>query len=218
MANVAAQVALFEEPDDYVIDNNPDVTYTKVLDKFDFDLFQAEEKLYYQALANFNRKLVNKLKEKRTQQHYQHQPGTKADAYQELLLEIIEQQSSNKTILVEIPSINSDEIHHNPKGAGRKPKNFHALVKAFLGVSYMGLKNSPDVVYSQLIHNPSFARKCGFKYIIDADTKQCQHNIPSLRKLEQFDQIMTLYGIWDQMKWKIVIQNLNDRTVAVEPD
>jgi len=40
-----------------------------------------------------------------------------------------------------------DEIHHNPKGAGRKPKDFYGLVKAFLGVSYMGLKNSPDVVH-----------------------------------------------------------------------
>jgi len=31
MADVAAQVTLFEEPDDYVIENNPDVTYTRVL-------------------------------------------------------------------------------------------------------------------------------------------------------------------------------------------
>jgi len=43
MADIAAQVTLFEEPDDYVIENNPDVTYTKVLDKFDFNLFQNEE-------------------------------------------------------------------------------------------------------------------------------------------------------------------------------
>jgi hypothetical protein len=27
MAYLAAQVVLFEEPDDYVIENNPDVTY-----------------------------------------------------------------------------------------------------------------------------------------------------------------------------------------------
>ncbi len=218
MADVAVQVALFEEPDDYVIDNNPDVTYTKVLNKFDFNLFQDEEQRYYQALSDFNRKLVNKLKQKRNQQQHHHQPATKTDAYQELLFELLEQPPSPKNILFEIPSLDMDDIHHNPKGAGRKPKNFYALVKAFLGVSYMGLKNSPDVVYSQLIHNPSFARKCGFKYIIAVDTKPCQHNIPSLRKLEQFDQIMNLYGIWDQLKWKMVTQNLTDGTVAVEPD
>ena len=218
MADVAAQVTLFQEPDDYVIENNPAVTYTKVLDKFDFNRFQDEEKLYYQALSDFNRKLGNKLKAKRKQQQHHHQPATKAAAYQELLFEMVEQQSAKKAILFEIPSIDMEEIHHNHKGAGRKPKNCYALVKAFLGVSYMGLKNSPDVVYSQLIHNPSFARKCGFKYIIAIDTRQCQHNIPSLRKLEQFDQIMNLYGIWDRMKWKMLTQNLTDGTVAVEPD
>jgi len=215
MAYFAAQVVLFEEPDDYVVENNPDVAYTKVLDKFDYNLFQDEEKLYYQALADFNRKLVKKLKEKKSQQ--QHKVVQKAEAYQELLFEMIEQQP-RKTILFEIPSITREESHHNYTGAGRKPKNFYALVKAFLGVSYMGLKNSPDVVHSQLINNPSFARKCGFKYIIDVETKDCQYNIPSLRKLQQFDQIMNLYGIWDQMKWKIVKQNLTNGTVEIEPD
>ncbi len=218
MAHVAAQVALFEEPDDYVIDNNLEVTYTKVLDQFYFNLFQDEEQLYYQALADFNRKLVWKLKEQKKQQHQQNQPVNQDDAYQELLFEIIEQQPSKKAILFEIPSIDMDDIHHNPKGAGWKPKDFYALVKAFLGVSYMGLKNSPDVVYSQLINNPSYARKCGFKYIIDVDPKPCQHNIPSLRKLEQFEQIMNRYGIWDRMKWKMVTQNWTDGTVEVEPD
>jgi len=100
MADVAAQVTLFEEPDDYVIDNNPAVTYTKVLDKFDFNRFQDEEKLYYQALSDFNRKLVNKLKAKRKQQQHHHQPATKAAAYQELLFEMVEQQPAKKGHLV----------------------------------------------------------------------------------------------------------------------
>ena len=69
MAYVAAQFALFEEPDDYVLENNPDVSYDKVLDKFDFNLFQDEEQLYYKSLSDFNRKLVKKTKEKKIQQH-----------------------------------------------------------------------------------------------------------------------------------------------------
>jgi len=217
MAYLAAQVVLFEEPDDYVIENNPDVTYSKILDKFDFNLFQDEETHYYQALADFNRKLVKKLKERKNQQQAQKKAVSKDDAYQELLFEMIEQQST-KTILFKLPAITIEDIHHNYTGAGRKPKNFYALVKAFLGVSYMGLKNSPEVVHSQLINNPSFARKCGFKYIIDDETRHHQHNIPSRRKLQQFDQIMNLYGIWDNMKWKMVKQNLTDNTVAIEQD
>jgi hypothetical protein len=221
MAYVAAQFALFEEPDDYVLENNPDVTYDKVLDKFDFNLFQDEENLYYESLSDFNRKLVNKAKEKKLQQNHVAKPATKDEAYQELLWEILEREPSPETVLFEIPSMGfvaAKDVHHNPKGAGRKPKNFYALVKAFLGVSYMGLNNSPDMVHSQLINNPPFARKCGFNYIINDETKNCQHNIPSRRKLEQFDQIMNLYGIWDRMKWKMVNQNLGDGTVKVEQD
>ena len=223
MAYAAAhtQVALFEEPDDYVIDNNPEVIYTKVLNKFKFSLFQDEATFYYESLADFNRKLAKKAKERRLNEKQTDKPVNKDDVYQELLFEILAKEPSKKTILFKIPSIDLtdvDKIHHNPKGAGRKPKDFYALVKAFLGVSYMGLKNSPDAVRSQLINNPSFARKCGFKYIIDEETKQCQHNVPSLRKLEHFDQLMNLYGIWDKMKWKMVTQNLTDGTVEIEKD
>lgn len=213
------QVALFEEPDDYVLDNNPEVIYTNVFNKFDFNLFQDEETHYYQALTDFNRKLVKKANERKLTEKQTAKPVNKDDVYQELLFEILAKEPSKKAILFKIPSIDLtdvDNIHHNPKGAGRKPKDFYALVKAFLGVSYMGLKNSPDAVRSQLINNPSFTRKCGFKYIIDEETKLCQHNVPSLRKLEHFDQLMSLYGIWDKMKWKMVTQNLTDGTVEIE--
>lgn len=221
MAYAAVQVTLFEEPDDYVIDNNPEVIYTNVLNKFDFTLFQAEATHYYQALTDFNRKLEKKAKERKHTQKQTDKPANKDDVYQELLFDILDKQPFKKTILFKIPSIDltdDDKIHHNPKGAGRKPKDFYALVKAFFGVSYMGLKNSPDAVHSQLINNPSFARKCGFKHIIDEQTKQCQHNVPSLRKIEHFDQLMNLYGIWDKMKWKMVTQNLTDGTVEIEKD
>lgn len=221
MAYAASQIAIFTEPDDYVLENNAEVIYVNVLDKFDFNLFQDEEKQYYEALADFNRKLIEKQQDEESQDDSKSESESQQAAYQRLLFEIVEQELSEDTVLFEIPSIgfvDPKNVHHNPKGAGRKPKDFYALTKAFVGVSYMGLQNCPAIVYSQLINNPSFARKCGFKYIIDEQTKQCQHNIPSLRKLEQFDQIMNLYGLWDKMKWKMVNQNLTDGTVNIEPD
>ena len=81
MTYAAAQFALFEEPDDYVIENNPDVTYDNVLNKYDFNLFQDEEQLYYKSLSDFNLKLVKKAKEKKIQQHVD-KPKTKDEAYQ----------------------------------------------------------------------------------------------------------------------------------------
>jgi len=196
MAYAASQVAIFTEPDDYVLENNADVIYVHVLDRFDFNLFQGEEQQYYEALADFNRKLIEKQQASQSQHDSKSESESQQDTYQRLLFDMLEQEPSEDTVLVEIPAIgfvDANDVHHNPKDAGRKPKDFYALTKAFLGVSYMGLQNSPAIVYSQLINNPSFARKCGFKYIIDEQTKQCQHNIPSLRKLEQFEQIMNLY-------------------------
>ncbi len=221
MVNAAAQVNFFEEPDDYVLENNPDVIYAKVLDKFDFHLFRDEANKYYQSLADFNRKLSKKSKNKKRDHNSQITKSIKKDdIYQELLFEILEQDTSQKTVLFMLPSIEFDtnDLNRNPKGAGRSPKEFYALAKSFLGITYMGLKNNPKTVYSQLINNPPFARKCGFKYVIDECTKKCQHTVPSLRKMEQFDQIMNLYGIWAKMKWKIANQNLSDGTVAIESD
>ena len=41
MAYAASQVAIFTEPDDYVLENNADVIYVHVLDRFDFNLKSA---------------------------------------------------------------------------------------------------------------------------------------------------------------------------------
>ncbi len=221
MGYAAAQINFFEEPDDYVLENNPNVTYVKVLNKIDYELFKDEATLYYKSLAKFNKKQAKKSKKLRHQQKQSGTPLNKDEVYQELLFEILETNSIERTVLFKLPThdeINIDEINSNPMGAGRKAKDFLSLVKAFLGVSYMGLKNSPTNVYSQLINNPSFARKCGFKYLISENTKLSQENIPSPRKIEQFDQIMNLYGIWSKMKWKMVIQNLTDGTVEIEKD
>lgn len=219
------QQPIFIDSDDYVLENNPDVIFADMLDNFDFNLFVDEENLYYEALADFNKKLAEKRQEKELENNATNEAaGSKDDAYQELLFDYIQKNHpSQKTILFDIPSIDIEnidinEVLKNHKGAGRKPKNFYSLAKAFLGVSYMGLENSPAAVHAQLINNPSFARKCGFQYIIDAVNKFDRHNIPSLRKLEQFDQIMNAYGIWEKMKWKMVNHNIDNGTVEIEKD
>jgi hypothetical protein len=90
---------------------------------------------------------------------------------------------------------------------GRKPKCFFALRAAFLGAALMGFEPEPDRVYDLLVSNLSFARVCGFVPAGRNDEYWHRH-IPSRRKLQQFDQIMTDYGIWDAMKIKEVSQNL----------
>ena len=225
MAQAAQQLQVFIDADDYALENNPDVAFVEILDHFDFRFFTDAEKAYYEALADFNKKSADKRKENQFNDAVVNEPAENKDAvYQTVMFDYIEKNHpSQKTILFDIPTIDMetldiDDILRNRNNAGRKPKDFVAMTKAFPGVSYMGLNNTPATVHSQLINNPSFARKCGFEYIVSVERQFDQANIPSLRKLEQFDQIMNHYGIWDSMKRDMVKKNIANGTVNMEKD
>jgi hypothetical protein len=55
--------------------------------------------------------------------------------------------------------------------------------------------------------NLGFARVCGFVPKGDDDQYWFKY-VPSIRKLEQFDQIITDSGLWDRLKIKEVIENI----------
>ena len=99
---------------------------------------------------------------------------------------------------------------------GRKPKCFFGLLKSFIGTSLMGFPAEPEQVHLLLRSNPAFARVCGF-FHPEKDRPAYHHQqIPSLRKLEQFDQIMTEAGIWGQIKLAAVETNL--ATGVIQPE
>jgi hypothetical protein len=100
---------------------------------------------------------------------------------------------------------------------GKKPKCFFALFKSFLGASLMGFPAEPETVHLLLSSNPSFVRVCGFapKHAQDA---YCYHHVPSLRKLEQFDQIMREAGLWEDLKWREVQHNLHTGVIGLEDE
>ena len=79
----------------------------------------------------------------------------------------------------------------------------------------MGFACEPKMVYQLLCSNPSFVRACGFaqKYTRD---EYCYLHIPGIRKLEQFDQIMREYGLWDKIKLEEVRRNLS--TGIIKPE
>lgn len=92
-------------------------------------------------------------------------------------------------------------------GAGKKPKCFFALFKGFIGAPLMGFPSEPEQVYNLLCSNLQFARICGF-IPKNEDEQYWYRHVPSLRKLEQFDQIMTQYGLWDKCKRQEIIENI----------
>jgi hypothetical protein len=66
-----------------------------------------------------------------------------------------------------------------------------------------------------LTSNLSFARVCGL-VPKGADANYWYKYVPSLRKLEQFDQIMTEYGLWSKAKWDHVRQNIDNKIIHKE--
>jgi hypothetical protein len=99
--------------------------------------------------------------------------------------------------------------------AGKKPKCFFALFRAFVGISLMGRAPEVDEVAFQLENNPAFARACGFT-LPDSRGGYRMSDVPSRRKLQQFDQIMTESGLWSQAKWTEVARNLEEGVVKME--
>jgi len=79
----------------------------------------------------------------------------------------------------------------------------------------MGFPAEPENVHKHLSNNLPFARVCGF-IPKGADENYWYKHVPSLRKIEQFDQIMTEYGIWHNMKWNEVKRNIEDGVFEIE--
>ena len=98
---------------------------------------------------------------------------------------------------------------------GRKPKCFFALLKAFIGAPLLGLPAEPQYVHLLLTSNPTFARACGFA-LRPKEAPYHYEKTPSLRKLEQFDQIMTDSGVWDKIKTAQVTTNLDQGVILPE--
>jgi hypothetical protein len=78
-----------------------------------------------------------------------------------------------------------------------------------------GKPGEPEMVHKELRGNPSFARACGFtlprKKLLYRHT-----DVPSLRKLQQFDQIMTNLGLWGQAKVEQVVRNIKAGRIHME--
>jgi len=196
---------------------------------------------YYDALYDFNlneqKKRLAREKEKLSKQNNEQAEipvrETKKEARQRLLFGRTTMQS--KADKESVPMIYQDNIVEfkpskiNPldlspgvvpiRFVGRKPKCFFSLFKSFIGTTLMGFPAEPEQVHLLLSSNPSFARVCGFspKYN-DRPDDYHQQQIPSLRKLEQFDQIMTQAGLWESIKVMEVKKNFTTGVIKPEKE
>jgi hypothetical protein len=213
----------FVESDDLFLQDEPDALWFDVLRKLDYRQFQPTAARYYEQLWQFNQQQTQQRNERR-----ENPPAANPETQQQATARLLFDRPTldeNAPVLYQLPPCETPSISIRPETllpgvtpprfAGRPPKCFFAMFKAFLGVTLAGQPAEPQFVHQKLRENPAFARTCGFT-IPRVDKPERQSDIPSLRKLQQFDQIMTQNGLWAEAALDRVAANLRDGTVQVE--
>jgi hypothetical protein len=103
-------------------------------------------------------------------------------------------------------------------GAGRPPCDALCLLRAFIAAPVLGLEDNPTAVYRLLRSNPTFAHLCGF---LGRDVKKesyglTSRQLPSMSTCEQFNEVMTRYGLWQLARLDQVRDNLASGVVEIE--
>ena len=208
----------FIDEDDQILLNSPDAQWYRILKYFpDMDYRQIAAD-YYNSLYHFNKTRTMDSGDPHVNDE------DKQQATQRLLFEratmnvstpiIFEQDSLPPIEKIVTPEQIAPGITPNRIG-GKKPKCFFAMFKSFVAASTMGFAPEPENVHALLTSNLSFARGCGF-VPKGADANYWSKYVPSLRKLEQFDQIMTEYGLWSKAKWDHVRENIDNKIIHKE--
>lgn len=230
LQQTGSQIPLIQiiETDDRILLNSPDTEWYRIL--YDFPWFDYRDTAaeYYDALYKFNITEAEKRKERFFDAADKDTTETKEEAIQRLLFNRATMQKSK---VKEVPVIYKAEVFEPKKLTvkpetiapgivpirlgGRKPKCFFAMFKSFLGASLMGFPSEPETVYLLLGSNPSFIRVCGFAPKEEND-EYCYIHVPSLRKLEQFDQIMRDRGLWGRVKLSEVSRNIRKGVIKKE--
>jgi len=214
--------------DDTVLLESSDAEWYRVLYYFPWECYRYYGAEYYDALYEFNILEAKKREKIKTDERINLE--TKEEAKNRLLFNratMVEASEGKATILYEgkvegigFSQVSSESISPGAvpiRLGGKKPKCFFALFKSFLGATLMGFPPEPESIYLLLTSNPSFVRVCGFAPKTEQD-EYCFQHVPSLRKLEQFDQIMRECGLWEKIKWDEVRDNLENGVIKKEKE
>ena len=202
--------------DDMILMNSEDADWYRILKNLPWLPYREIGAAYYNALYDFN--------QSQGQMTTAGVIETAGEAAQRLLFEratvdktqpVLEQpQYKPAPARPVLPQEIAPGIVPSRQG-GPKPKDFFALLKSFIGAPLLGFKAEPEELHMLLASNPAYARVCGFAPSIGA-AAYYSTDVPSLRKLQQFDQIMTDYGLWAQAKLDEVRRNIAAGVVQPE--
>jgi uncharacterized glyoxalase superfamily protein PhnB len=213
----------FVESDDLYLHDQVEVVWFDVLNALDYHAFQATAAHYYEQLFTFNQQ----QRQHRIDRRENPPPPNPETQGQATLRTLLERATLDKQVpaLFERPQPTTPLIHvapHEvvpgvtpPRLTGRPAKCFFAMLYSFLGTTLAGQPAEPEFVHQRLRENPAFARVCGFT-IPKPGKSERQSDIPSLRKLQQFDQIMTAAGLWEELALDRVAANLREGKIKEE--
>ena len=222
------QIFLIHEvhSDDEHLLNTIDGEWFDILYHFRWEEYREPAADYYNALYDFNQ-----LPPQNATEAGNVNPETKEEARQRLMFDrATAPRPSNPPAPIlyqgEVVERRAQEVQPSDVApgvvplrlVGRKPKCFFGLFKSFIGTSLMGFPAEPEQVHLLLKSNPAFARVCGFSLKEKDRSDYHYQQVPSLRKLEQFDQIMTDAGIWDGIKLSAVKTNLATGVIRPEKE
>ena len=222
------QIPLIHEvysDDDYLL-NIVEGEWFEILYNFHWEDYRQFAADYYNALYDFNQLAGQSVIEEG-----EGNPETKDEAKQRLLFDRATAPiptSPPVPILYQGNVVDSKARDVQPMDiapgivptrlVGRKPKCFFGLLKSFIGTSLMGFPTEPEQVHLLLKSNPAFSRICGFSHKKKDRFDYNYQQVPSRRKLEQFDQIMTAAGIWDHIKISEVKTNFATGIIRPEKE
>lgn len=224
-SSAAVQLPIFQivESDDLALAQQEDLVWYELLRSFDYRPFLPVAVQYYEALWHFNTDQVEQRKAAR-------KAAINPEGQYKATLRLVESRATindetpplfdSKAEMLQPHHVNGKEIRPGfppLRLAGMPPKCFFAMFKAFVGVVLQGKQAEPETVHGELRNNPSFARTCGFT-LPDSSIGYRQSDSPSLRKLEQFDQIMSASGLWGMAAVDQVARNLRSGQIKPEPN
>jgi hypothetical protein len=208
------------ETDDWYLHNQTDLVWFSVLRDLDWRPLRPLAARYYEALWQFNEAQACARQTTPAAPN----PESQAQATQRLLFARATLCPETPVVVEptrpDTPALHVDADHLQPgrvpfRLAGRTPKCFFALFKAFVGMALRGKPPEPEEVHETLRSNPAYARTCGFT-LPDPKLGYRSSDVPSLRKLQQFDQIMAARGLWAQAALDQVASNLQEGRIQPE--
>ena len=209
--------------DDIHLADQADVVWFRVLRDLDWQLLLPVAVQYYEALYRFNQDQVRARAERESKAAAAN-PESREEA-QRRLFSSRPSEGGDAPPLWDRERTPLDPVHVDARRirpgvvpvrlAGRQPKCFFALLKAFLGMALRGRAADPETVHDELQSNPSYARACGFTTPVPEKDYR-QRDIPRLRKLEQFDQIMAAHGLWGDAALRQVRDNFAQKRIRPE--